>query len=99
MAYLEVKYYCPECDENGKETWIPDCEVEFGYPAPPCSNPDSPLFSDPGCATDIGCPDKCQVCGHPVDPEQVYQAALDQHSQPYDYEGERIDYQFGFRRW
>lgn len=86
MGYYEVKYYCPECDENGIETWIPDCEVEFGYPAPICSNPDDPRYSDPGCGPEICCPDKCHVCGTKVDSERVYQAALDQHS--YDYEPE-----------
>jgi len=48
---------CPKCDEEI------EAEISFdpGYPAPPCSDHDSPRFSDPGdpgyVETDVKC--KC----------------------------------------
>lgn len=38
-----------------------DGQYDPGYPAPPCSNPDSPLYSDPGSPSDIEINDIVEV--------------------------------------
>jgi hypothetical protein len=55
-----IDIICTECGEAITE----HCYFEQGRPAPYCSNPDSPAYSDPG---DPGCaevPAACPLCGH-----------------------------------
>lgn len=39
-------------------------EVDFGRPPPPCSNPSSPAYSDPGDPPTVNIyPERCEKCG------------------------------------
>ncbi len=61
---IPVTYTCPQCACHQSVDVIPS------RPAPPCSNPDSPAFSDSG---DPGEVDQtvCVNCGHEISDEDV----------------------------
>lgn len=61
---------CIEC-WSSNERYLDDCqgkadmvEVDLGRPAPPCSNPSAPAYSDPGDPPSVTIyPDQCPECG------------------------------------
>ena len=87
MKPYKYTTYCVECDEE--LTY----EISFGYPAPPCSNPDSPAYSDPGAPDEVEGPEECPKCGRPVDMDTVIedagQQADDESEARYEDEMER----------
>ena len=63
---LSFTYTCPNCE----------CKTTFsfqpGRPAPPCSNHDSPAFSDTGDDEEMWCDeDDCPQCGEPITDDQL----------------------------
>ena len=56
-------------------------EIEYqispGRPAPVCSNPSSPLFSDSGDPAEIDGPDTCPGCSHDLDLDVILDEALE----------------------
>ena len=64
-------YACPACGCGHDATVTPE------RPAPPCSNPSSPLYSDDGDPGGVECEDTCQNCGEKIDQESVYAAGLE----------------------
>lgn len=65
---------CPECDA----VVAADLEFEPDDPPVPCSNPDSPAYSDPGSIGSVGdFPDHCPACGTEVTAQYAYEAGYD----------------------
>ena len=79
-----VSLECPAC---GEET---DAEVTFSpeRPPPPCSNPDSPAYSDPGDPGEVETDAVC-VCGFSFAcaefDDKLYDAALHVFERRSDY--------------
>ena len=63
-------YACGECD------YEMEFDIEFDQPPKPCSNPDSPAYSDPGQAGGVDGPRMCPKCGTLVDDNIVMNKAL-----------------------
>ena len=70
MKSANYTYTC-ECE---KEI---DFQVSPGRPAPPCSNHDSPAFSDSGDPAEIEGPDICPNCGVDLDLDSICDEALE----------------------
>lgn len=69
MKPFTFELRCLECDA----VVASDAAFSPDRPPPPCSNPSSPAYGDPG---EAGCvdnfPDACPSCGTPVDQEYAY---------------------------
>lgn len=48
-----------------------DIEYEPARPAPICSNPSDPRFSDSGNGVEIDGPEECPQCGHEVNIDKL----------------------------
>ncbi len=57
MITLSVNFTCPVCHTTHA------FEVTPARPAPACSNPNSPAFSDSGDPAEVNGPDCCEQCG------------------------------------
>ena len=53
---MTYAYICPKCDTENIGDFTP------GRPAPACSNPDSPAFSDDGDPAEWDGPKRCETC-------------------------------------
>ncbi len=70
MRSFPYTYMC-ECEATVDLTVTPD------RPPPPCSNPDSPAFSDSGDDGDVDGPDTCPRCEAKIDFDKVYEEAME----------------------
>jgi len=70
---MTIEYLCPneECEKSIEVTFTPD------RPAPPCSDHDSPAFSDPGDPGELDFPEQCPHCSLPLIEEKVYDFCTD----------------------
>ena len=66
---LTYHFDCANCGEPHAFDFTPS------RPAPPCSNHDSPAFSDSGDPADIDGPEKCNQCGEEFDFEGIVELA------------------------
>jgi hypothetical protein len=66
---------CPECDTVVAE----ELDFEPDDPPVPCSNPDSPAYSDPGSAGAVGdFPSRCLACGTAITSQYAYEKGYDE---------------------
>jgi hypothetical protein len=66
---MKYTYVCPECGHENEGDFTP------GRPAPVCSNPSSPAFSDPGDGAEWDGPENCDKCGEEIDMDKVIEKA------------------------
>ena len=65
---MKVKLGCSKC-EDGTIVF----EVNPGYAPTPCSDPDHPAYSDPGCGPEVVDFELCNKCGaEPTDEDEKY---------------------------
>lgn len=68
---MNLPYPCPECGHSH------DVEFTPPRPAPPCSNPNSPAFSDDGDGLELDLyPEHCEACGMLFDDCEIVEHLL-----------------------
>lgn len=69
MKSSQYVYTCPECSHEIT------CPFTPARPAPPCSNHDSPAFSDSGDSAELDIPEECPACGEAIDQDAALEDA------------------------
>ena len=70
MSPFLFSYPCPSC-----ETEHP-CSLSPPTPAPPCQDPSSLAYSDPGDPGDLEGPDRCVNCDEVFDQDDLYDEGI-----------------------
>lgn len=92
MKNILFTYICPDCEVEIEASYFPS------RPAPPCSNPSSPAFSDSGDPEEVEISETCPGCGAVLDIDEVaevgreaYMDAVEDYDESDDFDPKDID--------